>query len=85
MAVAGVFEEAPDVKSFSLDPAGEPIDFGPGQFVNVTARLPSQQAIRRAYSIGSSPLDPRVLLTVKKMPGELFQRSSATSSKRETR
>jgi len=51
-----------------------PFRFLPGQFVNVTIELPDKGRARRAYSIGSSPLDPDLVLTVKRMePGLLSQ------------
>ena len=70
--VQSIFEETPETKSFSLDLANEPFQFLPGQFVNVTAELPDNRRVRRAYSIASSPLEPELLLTVKRMEGGLL-------------
>jgi ferredoxin-NADP reductase len=72
MNVRGIIEETPETKSLRIDWTGEPIAFVPGQFFNVTAQLPDEHRVRRAYSIGSSPLDPDLLLTVKKMEGGLL-------------
>jgi ferredoxin-NADP reductase len=67
LRVQRIFEETPETKSFSLDVAGEPLEFEPGQFVNVTVETPGNKRFRRAYSIASSPLDPELLLTVKRI------------------
>ncbi len=72
MRVQRVIEETPETKSFSLDLAGEAIAFTPGQFVNVTAEPPGRRRVRRAYSIASSPFDPELLLTVKRMEDGLL-------------
>jgi ferredoxin-NADP reductase len=72
MNVHLINEETPETKSFSFNWSGEPIEFTPGQFFNVTAELPDRQRIRRAYSIASSPIDPELELTVKKMEGGLL-------------
>jgi ferredoxin-NADP reductase len=72
MKVQHVIEETLETKSFSLDFAGEPIPFLPGQFVNVTAQLQDGQRVRRSYSMASSPRDPEFLLTVKRMQGGLL-------------
>jgi ferredoxin-NADP reductase len=70
LTVTKVWEETPETKSLSLDFAGETLRFVPGQFVNVTVEFPDKPRARRAYSIASSPLDPELLLTVKRMqPG----------------
>jgi ferredoxin-NADP reductase len=74
LTVTKVWEETPETKSLSLDFAGEPFRFVPGQFVNVTVEIPDKGRTRRAYSIASSPLDPELLLTVKRMePGLLSE------------
>jgi ferredoxin-NADP reductase len=70
--VQNIVEETPQTKSFVLDLAGEPFQFLPGQFVNVTAQLPDERRVRRAYSIASSPLEPELLLTVKRMEDGLL-------------
>jgi len=72
MRVQHIIEETPETKSFSLDLASEPFRFKSGQFVNVTAQLPDQRRVRRAYSIASSPLDSELLLTVKRIPNGLL-------------
>jgi len=65
--VRNISEETPETKSFSLDLASEPFRFRPGQFVTVTLELLDKRRARRAYSIASSPLDPDLVLTVKRM------------------
>lgn len=72
--VRNISEETPETKSFSLDVASEPIRFRPGQFVNVTVELLDKRRARRAYSIASSPLDPDLVLTVKRMPAGIVSK-----------
>jgi ferredoxin-NADP reductase len=67
LLVRNILEETPETKSFSLDLASEPFRFQPGQFVNVTVELLDKRRAHRAYSIASSPLDPDLVLTVKRM------------------
>jgi ferredoxin-NADP reductase len=70
LTVTRVWEETRETKSLSLGFANEPVRFVPGQFVNVTVEFPQKLRARRAYSIASSPLDPDLVLTVKRMePG----------------
>jgi ferredoxin-NADP reductase len=67
LQIKRIIQETSETKSFCMDIANEPFAFTPGQFVNVTANVTPQNRIRRAYSIASSPLDPEIVLTVKKM------------------
>lgn len=57
LLVARIFQETPQVKTFRLiDPAGGtlPFNFLPGQFLTFTVS-PHGQAIKRSYTIASSP------------------------------
>jgi ferredoxin-NADP reductase len=67
--VRSVIDETEETKSLVLEPEAGHLDFVPGQFVNVTVEIPGKGRVRRAYSIASSPLDPDLELTVKKMEG----------------
>lgn len=65
--VQRVFDETPQTRSLILLPESGPLQFIPGQFVNVTAEIPGRGRVRRAYSIASSPLDEDLVITVKRM------------------
>jgi len=57
LSVLGVFDETPDVKTFRLGLPGQrelPFTFLPGQFLTLKAQ-PGEKAIRRSYTIASSP------------------------------
>ena len=66
--IAAIIDETADTKTLRLS---RPRDFNfiAGQFVNVTLCAPDGKRVRRAYSIASSPLDPHLDLTVRRMPG----------------
>jgi ferredoxin-NADP reductase len=72
LTVTDTIEETPETKSLKLDWAGQAMEFVPGQFVIVTVQLPNRGRVRRAYSVASSPLDPELLLTVKRMENGLL-------------
>lgn len=61
-----IIDETPETKSLLLDMPEPRLQFQPGQFVNVTMTAAGRR-VRRAYSIASSPLDPEIMLTVKRM------------------
>ncbi len=57
LRVGRIFQETPDVKTFRLmNPLGGPLPFTylPGQFITV-ALAPDGQAVKRSYTIASSP------------------------------
>src|SRR5689334_13515223 len=68
--VIDIIDETPDTRTLRLV---RPADFNfvAGQFVNVTIRNPRA---RRAYSIASSPQDPHLDLTVRRLPGGLVSK-----------
>lgn len=74
LMVQRIFDETAETRSFTFDLSSEPFLFEPGQFVNVTAEIPEKGRIRRAYSIASSPLDPELQLTVKRMEAGLLSK-----------
>ena len=58
LRIAHIFTETPTIKTFRLvEPSGAPLPFTylPGQFMQVTVRPPGEDALRRAYTIASSP------------------------------
>ncbi|ANG63929.1 hypothetical protein A8C75_16595 [Marinobacterium aestuarii] len=65
----GIVDETPDVKTFSFGLKGdESLEFKPGQFLNMTFTIGSQD-VQRCYSIASSPNRPRQFaITVKRVP-----------------
>ncbi len=68
--VTDIVPETPDTKTLRFTRPQE-FTFIPGQFVNVTLRLPGGQRVRRAYSIASSPLEEQLDLTVRRLPDGL--------------
>src|SRR5262245_6568508 len=68
-----IIVETSDTKTLRMNrPA--PFGFVPGQFVNVTLLTQEDGRVRRAYSIASSPLEPRIDLTVRQLPGGLVSK-----------
>lgn len=64
--VREIFVETPETKTFRLD-LEEPIDFIPGQYVNIRFEFPDRGRVQRAYSIDSSPLNREFIdLTIRK-------------------
>jgi glycine betaine catabolism B len=68
--VTDIVCETSDTKTLRFTRPPE-FTFIPGQFVNVTLRLPGGQRVRRAYSIASSPLEGQLDLTVRRLPDGL--------------
>lgn len=72
LKVADIVEETADTKTFRL--VGETpllFSFKPGQFITLNLEIDGQ-AVRRSYSISSSPSRPHALeITVKRVPGGL--------------
>ncbi|WP_245902173.1 2Fe-2S iron-sulfur cluster-binding protein [Phreatobacter oligotrophus] len=69
LRVIQIFDETPSIKTFRLaEPSGGPLpfDYLPGQFMQVTVTLGGDNAVRRAYTIASSPTHSAfVELTIK--------------------
>ncbi|MER3395552.1 MAG: oxidoreductase [Acidimicrobiia bacterium] len=64
--VREVFIETPETKTFRLD-LEQPIDFLPGQYVNIRFEFPDRGRVQRAYSIDSSPTNKDFIdLTIRK-------------------
>jgi ferredoxin-NADP reductase len=64
--VREIFVETPETKTFRLD-LEEPIDFLPGQYVNIRFEFPERGRVQRAYSIDSSPVHKDFVdLTIRK-------------------
>jgi ferredoxin-NADP reductase len=71
--IESIIQETEDTKTLRL---ARPADFGfiSGQFVNITMNTLLTGRARRAYSIASSPLDPYLDLTVRRVPDGLMSR-----------
>lgn len=64
--VREIFVETPETKTFRLD-LEQPIDFIPGQYVNIRFEFQGRGRVQRAYSIDSSPVDRDFIdLTIRK-------------------
>lgn len=64
--VREIFIETPETKTFRLD-LERPIDFLPGQYVNIRFEFPDKGRVQRAYSIDSSPFNRDFIdLTIRK-------------------
>jgi ferredoxin-NADP reductase len=68
--VTDIITETADTKTLRLTRPPE-FTFVPGQFVNITVSIPGGRPVRRAYSMASSPLEPYMDLTVRRLPGGL--------------
>jgi ferredoxin-NADP reductase len=70
--IRDIIVETSDTKTLRMDrPAN--FNFVPGQFVNVTLLTPDGR-VRRAYSMASSPHEPYIDLTVRRLPGGLVSK-----------
>jgi ferredoxin-NADP reductase len=64
--VREIFVETPETKTFRLD-LEQPIEFLPGQYVNIRFDFPDKGRVQRAYSIDSSPVHSDFIdLTIRK-------------------
>ncbi len=72
LRVREVTRETADAVTIALEePSGEPLRFEAGQFLTFHLTI-GGRAVRRAYSLSSSPLDgPGARVTVKRLPGGL--------------
>ncbi|MFI5299644.1 MAG: 2Fe-2S iron-sulfur cluster-binding protein [Polyangiales bacterium] len=69
LEVVEVIRETHDTISLRLsDPTGRAIDFVPGQFLTLQLVI-GGETVRRAYSISSTPGEPTVTVTIKRVPG----------------
>ena len=74
LQIHSIIRETSDTKSFVFQlVSGERLSYQPGQFL--TLLLPSNQNIRRSYSLSSHPvLDDRLRITVKRIPNGEYSR-----------
>lgn len=66
--VVEVVRETADVKTFLLRPNGRWHGHRAGQYTTIEVEINGVR-VRRCYSISSPPADPRIAITVKRVPG----------------
>lgn len=68
---AGIIRETNHAVTVIFNTNGEPFDYKPGQFVNITLTI-AGESVTRSYSLSSLPGDMNPSITVKRVPGGMM-------------
>lgn len=70
-ATAAIVRETSDALTVIFNTNGAPIDYKPGQFINITLTI-AGESVTRSYSLSSLPGDVNPSITVKRVPGGIM-------------